>query len=356
MEKKNNRKNEHVSLAEHFYTETHQTDFDHIRFVHHSIPETGTQKIDLSTSFAGLSMTQPFYINAMTGGSSWTKKVNEKLATVARETGLLMASGSLSAGLKDPSVADSFTIIRETNPNGQILANLGGGQTLENAKKAINLIQANGLQIHLNTPQEIVMPEGDRDFSSWLTKLEQIVKGVDVPVIVKEVGFGMSRETMQQLASIGVKTIDVSGKGGTNFAQIENYRRTKNSMDFLEDWGQSTAISLLEAQPLMGSTEILASGGIRTQMDILKSLSLGAHAAGISGYFLHYVLQHGVDETIAHVEQIKEQLVAVMTLLGAESVADLQKTDLIITGPVRDWCEARDIDYRSFARRNQLFD
>lgn len=355
MEKKNNRKNEHVSLAEHFYTETHETDFNHIRFVHHSIPETGTHKIDLSTSFAGLSMAQPFYINAMTGGSPWTKKINEKLAIVARDTGLLMASGSLSAGLKDPSVADSFTIIRETNPTGQILANLGGGQTLENAKKAIDLIQANALQIHLNTPQEIVMPEGDRDFSSWMTKLEQIVNGVDVPVIAKEVGFGMSLETIQQLQSIGIKTIDVSGKGGTNFAQIENYRRTKNSMDFLEVWGQSTAISLLEAHPFMDSTEILASGGIRTQMDILKSLALGAKAAGISGYFLHYILQNGVEETIAHVEQIKEQLVSVMTLLGAESVAELQQTDLIITGSVKDWCDARNIDFRSFARRNRIF-
>lgn len=353
MEKKNNRKNEHVSLAEHFYAETHESDFKHIRFVHHSIPETGTQKIDLSTSFAGLSMSQPFYINAMTGGSAWTKKINQKLATVARETGLAMASGSLSAGLKDPSVADSFTIIRETNPNGQILANLGGGQTLENAKKAVDLIQANALQIHLNTPQEIVMPEGDRDFSSWLTKLEQIVNGVDVPVVVKEVGFGMSRETIQQLTSIGVKTIDVSGKGGTNFAQIENYRRTQNPMDFLEDWGQSTTISLLEAHPFMDTTEILASGGIRTQMDILKSLALGARAAGISGYFLHYILQNGVEETIAHVEQIKEQLVSVMTLLGTETVADLQRTDVVITGPVKEWCEARDIDFRSFAQRNQ---
>ena len=354
MEKKNNRKNEHVSLAEHFYQDTHQTDFDHLRFVHHSLPETGTQKIDISTSFAGLSMNQPIYINAITGGSTWTKKVNEKLATVARETGMLMASGSLSAGLKDPSVADSFTIIRETNPNGLVLANLGGGQTLENAKKAIDLVQADGLQIHLNTPQEIVMPEGDRDFSTWMSELERIVNGVDVPVIVKEVGFGMSHETIQQLTSIGVKTIDVSGMGGTNFAQIENYRRKENKLDFLEGWGQSTAISLLEAQSFIHSSEILASGGIRTSMDIVKSLSLGARAVGVSGHFLHSVLKNGVEETIVEIEQLKEHIVAIMTLLGAETIADLQYADVIISGPVKEWCEARGIDYRSYARRNQL--
>lgn len=353
--KKNNRKNEHVSLAEHFYREEHQTDFDSLHFVHHSFSSTGTQKIDIATSFAGFTMNQPFYINAMTGGSKWTKKINEKLALVAKETGLLMATGSVSAALKDPSVEDSFTVVREANPNGLILANLGGGKTLEHAKKAVDLIQADGLQIHLNTPQEIVMPEGDRDFSTWVDELEKIVSGVGVPVIVKEVGFGMSRETIQQLTSIGIKTIDVSGKGGTNFSQIENYRRKEDKMDYLEDWGQSTAISLLEAQPFIENSEILASGGIRTPLDIVKSLSLGAKSVGISGHFLHTILKEdGVDQTIALVEQLKARVADIMTLLSAESISDLQQSDLIITGSVKDWCEARGIDYKSFARRNQL--
>lgn len=187
-----------------------------------------------------------------------------------------------------------------------------------------------------------------------MSELECIVNGVDVPVIVKEVGFGMSHETIQQLTSIGVKTIDVSGMGGTNFAQIENYRRKENKLDFLEGWGQSTAISLLEAQSFIHSSEILASGGIRTSMDIVKSLSLGARAVGVSGHFLHSVLKNGVEETIVEIEQLKEHIVAIMTLLGAETIAELQYTDVIISGAVKDWCEARGIDYRSYARRNQL--
>lgn len=353
--KKNNRKNEHVSLAEHFYREEQQTDFDSLHFVHHSFSQTGTQKIDLSTSFAGFSMAQPIYINAMTGGSKWTKKINEKLAIVARETGLLMATGSVSAALKDPSVEDSFTVVREANPNGLILANLGGGKKLEHAKKAVDLLQADGLQMHLNTPQEIVMPEGDRDFSTWIEDLEDIVANVGVPVIAKEVGFGMSRETIQLLTEIGIKTVDISGKGGTNFAQIENYRRKDDKMDYLEDWGQSTVISLLEAQPFIHDTEILASGGIRTPLDIVKSLSLGAKAAGISGHFLHFILKEdGVDQTIALVENMKQHVADIMTLLRAENIADLQQADVIISGTVKEWCEARGIDYKAFARRNQL--
>lgn len=353
--KKNNRKNEHVSLAEHFYHEERQSDFDSLHFVHHSFSKTGTKKIDISTSFAGFQMNQPFYINAMTGGSPWTKKVNAKLAEVAKETGLLMATGSVSAALKDPSVEDSFTIVRDINPNGQILANLGGGKTLEHAKHAVDLIQADGLQIHLNTPQEIVMPEGDRDFSTWIKELESIVAYVGVPVIVKEVGFGMSRETIQQLKALGVKTVDVSGKGGTNFAQIENYRRKEDKMDYLEGWGQSTAISLLEAQPFLNDVEILSSGGIHTPLDIVKSLALGAKAAGLSGHLLHSILQdNGVEKTIALVEQMKTRVADIMTLLSAESLPELQQTDLIITGAVKDWCEARGIEYKSFARRNQI--
>ena len=352
MKKTNNRKNEHVSLAEHFYEDEKSSGFSDLRFVHHSFSETNTKDIDLSTSFAGFSMDFPFYMNAMTGGSKWTKQVNEKLATVAKETNLAMATGSISAALKNPSVSDSFTIVRETNPDGLIFANLGAGQTVENARRAVDLIKADAIQIHLNTPQEIVMPEGDRNFSSWLSNIEEISNQLTVPVIVKEVGFGMSRKTIQQLQSIGIQTIDISGKGGTNFAQIENYRRKNYKLDILEDWGQSTVVSLLEAQDFISDTSILASGGIKNPFDIVKSLALGAKAVGISGFFLHSVLKEGVDETIQAVENWKEQLIALYTLLGSQTTEGLKQSDIIISGESKDWCEARKIDYKSFAQRS----
>lgn len=352
MKPTNNRKNEHVSLAEKFAKETRKSDFDSFRFVHHSFPEMSVADASISTSFAGLEMASPFYINAMTGGSTWTKKVNEKLALIARETGIAMATGSISAALKDHSVEDSYTIVREVNPNGMVFANLGTGQTLENAKKAVDLIQADALQIHVNSPQEIVMPEGDRDFSNWLTELENIVHHLAVPVIVKEVGFGMSRETIQQLTSIGVKTIDISGQGGTNFAQIENYRRTTEKFDYLEDWGQSTVISLVEAQPFINEIDLLASGGIRNPLDIVKALSLGAKGVGISGLFLHMALRDGVEATILEVNAWKNQIASIMTLLGKKSIKDLSQADIILLGEVKDWCELRKIDASIFANRS----
>jgi len=221
----------------------------------------------------------------MTGGSPKTAIINHDLATVARETNLAMASGSISAGIKHPETQESFRIIRKTNPNGLIFANLGAEHSLENAKIAVDLLEANALQLHVNAPQELVMPEGERNFNGWLQNIEKIVANLEVPVIVKEVGFGMSQETIQQLIDVGVKTIDISGRGGTNFAQIENARRDQNDLNFTSDWGQSTAVSLLESYSLQNQVEILASGGIKTPMDMIKALSLGAKATGLQLMF-----------------------------------------------------------------------
>ena len=352
MNSANNRKNEHVSLAMNFFQESFKSDFDALHYVHHSFPQMAVKEADLSTSFATFQLEFPFYINAMTGGSDWTKKLNKKLAIVAHETGIAMSTGSVSAALKDASVKDSFTIIREVNPTGLVFANLGAGQTVENAKKAVALLNADALQIHINAPQELIMPEGDRDFSNWLDQLAAITSAIEVPVIAKEVGFGMSRETIDLILSAGIKTIDISGKGGTNFAQIENYRRKTNKIDYLENWGQSSVISLLEAQDYLVKTDILASGGIRHPLDIIKALSLGSKAVGISSLILNMVINDGIDETINQINDWKENLKLIMTMLGKQTIAELQKTDIIINDEAKDWCLARGIDYTRFAVRS----
>lgn len=352
MPKTNNRKNEHVSLSEKFYAQG-DSSFKDVAFVHHSFPNQDVKDVDLSVSLGSLPFSSPFFINAMSGGSAWTGKVNEKLAVIARETGLAMATGSVSAALKDPSQAGSFKIVRQTNPDGLIFANLGAGHGLENAKRAVDLLDADALQIHLNAPQEIVMPEGDREFSNWIHNLQEIVDGLSVPLLVKEVGFGMSRETVALLESIGVKFIDVSGRGGTNFAQIENYRRKDFKLDDFEGWGQSTVVSLLEAQESIKTASIIASGGIRRPMEIVKSLALGASISGLSSQVMHMALDD-VDETIMTIVNWKEEIRRIMTLLGAASVNDLRKTDLILSGASADWCEARKIDKSRYAFRSTL--
>ncbi|MDZ7834790.1 MAG: type 2 isopentenyl-diphosphate Delta-isomerase [Alkalibacterium sp.] len=351
MPKTNNRKNEHVSLSEKFY-DRGDSSFKDIRFIHHSLPQRDVRDVDLSVSLGSLQFSAPFFINAMSGGSAWTGKVNEKLAIIARETDLAMATGSVSAALKNPAQADTFKIVRQTHPNGLIFANLGAGHGLENAKRAVDLLDADAIQIHLNAPQEIVMPEGDREFSKWLENLQSIVNGLPLPVIVKEVGFGMSRETVELLESIGVKLIDVSGRGGTNFAQIENYRRKDYKLDDFEAWGQSTVVSLLEAQETAGKASIIASGGIRRPMEIVKSLALGASINGLSSQIMHMALDD-VDKTITTINNWKEEIRAIMTMLGAVSTEDLKKTDLIISGSSADWCEARNIDRRRYSFRSE---
>ncbi|SFC29792.1 isopentenyl-diphosphate delta-isomerase [Alkalibacterium subtropicum] len=350
MPKTNNRKNEHVSLSEKFYKEG-DSSFKDIAFVHHSFPQCDVKDISLDVSMLDLPFTSPFFINAMSGGSTWTGKVNEKLAVIARETNLAMATGSVSAALKDPSQADTFQIVRKTNPNGVVFANLGAGHGLENAKRAVDLLDADALQIHLNAPQEIVMPEGDREFSDWIENIQSIVEGLDRPVIVKEVGFGMSRETVQLLESIGVKLIDISGKGGTNFAQIENYRRKDFKLDDFEAWGQSTVASLLEAQESVSQASLIASGGIRRPMEIVKALALGASLSGLSSQIMHMALDD-VDQTIQTLTHWKEEIKRIMTLLGAKTIEDLKKTDIIITGDSAEWCEARAIDKHRYAFRS----
>lgn len=346
-----NRKDEHVSLARAFHQKPKENDFDAVRMVHSSLVTTRPEEIDLSTEILGLQLSAPFYINAMTGGSEKTKKINHDLALIARETNLMMATGSVSAALKDPNVADSYSVVREVNPDGLILGNMGAGRTSEDAKKIVDLLQADGMQIHVNVPQELVMPEGDRDFHEWAQNIQQTIQKLDVPVIVKEVGFGMNRETIQQLQTLGVKAVDVSGRGGTSFSQIENARRKKRELSYLDDWGQSTVISLLEAQEFDPLT-ILASGGIRDAYDIFKALCLGAKAVGISATILDHLISKGIDATIEMIEDWKAQLQRLYLMTNKKKTVDLIHNPVIIGGAPKEWCQARGIDYKKLAVRS----
>lgn len=349
MPKQTNRKNEHVSLSENFYSDG-DSSFKDLHFVHHSFPGMDVADVDLATRLGEMEFSVPFFINAMTGGSEWTGKLNQNLAILAREADLAIATGSISAALKQPEFTDSYSIIRKENPNGLVFANLGAGHGAENAKKAIDIVQANALQIHLNAPQEVVMPEGDREFSNWIENIEDILANIDVPLIVKEVGFGMSGETVQLLEDIGVKYIDISGKGGTNFAQIENFRRQNKKLDNLESWGQTTSVSLLEAMEVQQKSQIISSGGIRNAQDIVKSLALGASLVGVSSEFMHLILKD-VDEAIERVAEWKLEIERTMTLLGSKTIQDLQQTDLIISGETAHWAELRGIDLKKYANR-----
>lgn len=345
------RKNDHVRLAA---EQQHQLDghneFDDVSFVHHALAGIDRSDVSLTTRFAGIEWPVPLYINAMTGGSEKTGAINRDLAVAARETGVPIATGSMSAYLADESVAGTFRVLREENPNGFVMANINANATVEQARRAVDLLRADALQIHVNTIQETVMPEGDRSFSAWVPRIEEIATGVDVPVIVKEVGFGLSRETVFTLQRLGVRVADVGGSGGTNFARIENGRRELADYAFLDGWGQSTPACLLDARG--AGIPVLASGGIRHPLDVARGLALGASAAGVSGRFLRTLLDGGVGALISQISTWVDQLAALMTALGARTPADLARCDVLVRGDLRAFCADRGIDTACLANRS----
>lgn len=343
--KREQRKNEHVEIAM-AQGDATISDFDEIRFVHHSIPSVDVDDIDLTSQLKDFTLDQPLYINAMTGGSEWTKQINEKLAVIARETGIAMAVGSTHAALRNSKMASSFSIVRDTNPNGIIFSNVGADVPVDKAVESVKLLDAQALQVHVNAPQELVMPEGNRTFSTWMENLAQIVSRVDVPVIVKEVGFGMSKETIKSLNEIGVRYVDVSGRGGTNFVDIENERRTYKDMDYLGLWGQTTVESLLESASYQQDMDILASGGVRTPLDAVKCLALGASAVGMSRPFLNQVENYGITETLNYTAQFTDHMKKIMTMLDVKTIKDLKQTQMVFSPKLQSWIEQRGLDIR----------
>lgn len=330
------RKDEHVKHVLNQPKQT-DTDFNRVHLIHHSLPDFNLEDIDLSSSFGAIKWNVPLYINAMTGGSEWTKEINEKLALVAKETGLPMSLGSMHAAIKDSALKSSFSVARKVNPHGFLIANVGADVSAAHVHEVIELINADALQIHVNAAQELIMPEGDREFKIWKQNIEKIVNTVSIPVIVKEVGFGMNRETISSLIELGVTNIDISGRGGTNFAAIENQRREYQEMDYMYTWGQSTVVSLLESQPFQDNVHILASGGVTTPLDAVKCLALGAQAVGMSKIVLERVMNDGVEETVHFINNFIYQMKKITLLTNSRSLEDLKHTPKVLSSELENW-------------------
>lgn len=358
-----NRKDAHLALADAQYNPRADSGFDSVRFMPNALPQLALDEVDSSvrvfakeaSSADGTSASadatsastsiltpsflwrSPMYINAMTGGSSNAQKINAQLARVAAKTGVAIASGSLSAALQNNALSDTFSVIRSENPRGFVMANVSAGTSASDAMRAVGMLQANALQVHLNAAQELVMPEGDRDFRNWLKNIEQSVRScerVRVPVVVKETGCGMTARDVLRLRNIGVRAVDVSGRGGTNFVTIENARRSRGGYDYLADWGLTTVESLIDIQKCdalkADPVEIFASGGVRTPLDVVRALALGASAVGVAGEFLHTLMHEGEDALLQQILDWQEQIRVIMALLGCKSVADLRdKTEFV---------------------------
>ena len=326
--------------------------FGDITLIHNCLPELALKDIDLSTSCAGLSLSHPIIINAMTGGSDAVRQVNAELAEFAQATKSVMAVGSQRAALENPESIDSYSVVRKVYPDGIFWANLSAQATVEDAKRAVDMIGAVALQIHLNPAQELVMGEGDRDFSKFLSRVTLIASGVGVPVIIKEVGFGIAMEQASRLAAAGVRAIDVGGAGGTNFIAVEAARTDIVLPPELASWGIPTAISAVETASVIDSTvSMIVSGGVRTPLDVVKSLALGGCAVGMASPVLRMTREAGLAGSVKIFNDFLDQIRLFMALVGAPSIQALHQIPLVITGRTADWLAVRGIDVRRFGIR-----
>jgi isopentenyl-diphosphate delta-isomerase len=347
------RKNEHVQLVMESRREQPNptSDFDDGELVHHALDGIDPARVDLAADVGPWRWAAPLLISGMTGGSESTGRINRALAIAARETGTPIASGSMSVVLDEPDTLPTFRVLRDENPDGIVLANLGAERSPDDARRVVDLLGADGLQVHVNAAQETVMPEGSHGFDRWAGNIEAIVDAVEVPVLVKEVGSGLSGRTLSRLHSLGVRLADVAGRGGTDFAAVENARRAGRDYAYLAGWGQSAVCCLLDVPD--PAPQVIASGGVRHPLDVVRALALGARAVSVAGAFLAVAVDGDEAATVAELRRWREHLTAIHALVGAPSPADLTATDVLLHGRVLEFARLRGIDAGALARRSR---
>ncbi|PSR21525.1 MAG: type 2 isopentenyl-diphosphate Delta-isomerase [Sulfobacillus acidophilus] len=346
MEERHNsreqRKEEHIQAVQ-ALPDQGGTGFEDVVLLPESASEVNFDEVSIDTNFLGHSLRSPVMINAMTGGTPLALQINQRLASFARHNGLAMAVGSETAALDDPAAMKSYAIVRETNPDGLVIANVGMGTTVERAQQAIDLIDANLLQIHWNTAQELFMAEGDRNFRGMLARFAEVCEAVSVPVIAKEVGQGMSGRAARRFVAHGARGIDIGGMGGTNFIAVEAWRRGVTVDQQWLRWGVPTAASLTEVvAEVKPAVAVIASGGIRSGHDVAKALSIGAHAVGIAGPLMRLaVAENGQEAMTKWLEELHLTLKMIMVLSAVRTVPELRRRPVLVMGRTREWLQIR---------------
>ena len=306
------RKKDHIRLA--LADKTTLTSLDAYAIDYNSVPRFGLDNLDTSTTICNKKWQFPFFINAITAGGEECNKINQDFMEVSKACGIEFFPGSYSPALKDKNDEAAY-------PKGYSM-NLGLDKDPNLILDAIEKTKAQYIQLHTNPLQEIVMPEGDHNFESWLSTLTEVSKKSPIPVILKETGFGMNEETIKLAINLNLAAVDVSGMGGTNFARIENGRREDKST-YLENIGYTTAESLEFAAPYRDKIDIIASGGIRNPLDVVKCLALGAKAVGVSKTFLEILVNDGKEALIDEIEKWKKELKFLMILMNAKNIDEL---------------------------------
>lgn len=312
--------------------------FERYRLVHQALPELDLDEIDAGVPLLGRILHLPLLISSMTGGAAAAGAINRNLASAAQARGIAMGVGSQRAGIEEGQTADTFRV-RDVAPDILLLANLGAvqlnyGYTVDQCRQAVEMIEADALILHLNPLQEALQADGDRNWKGLLDKIEAICRTVGVPVVVKEVGWGISEASARRLAAAGVAVIDVAGAGGTSWSEVEYHRATEEAQRRLArtfaDWGLPTAESLLAAQRAAPGLPLIASGGMRNGIDAAKALALGASAVGIASPFLKAAAA-SPEEVLRAIDQFAAELRTAMFCAGAGSVPALREPGRLVT-------------------------
>lgn len=329
------RKADHIriNLEEDVNFRTLTTGLEHYRFIHNALPELDLNAIDISTSFLGKPLKAPLLIASMTGGAAQAEPINFRLAEAAEQTGIAMGVGSQRAALEDEALAATFRI-RHLAPNAVLLANFGAvqlnyGYGLDHCRRAVDMLAADALILHFNALQEAVQPEGDTNFSGLYDKVTQLCHSLEVPVIAKEVGWGFSEENVRRLVNCGIAAIDVAGSGGTSWSQVEMYRAQTEAQRRVAatfvDWGTPTSDAVLNARRASSYLPIIASGGLRSGLDIAKCIALGADLGSMAGPFLKAAVQ-SVAAIVETIEITQAELRIAMFAAGIPNLVELQGT------------------------------
>lgn len=346
------RKLEHLLICENYDVEFKDktTGFEDIELIHKALPEINKNKIDMSVSTFGKKLDIPLFITAITGGHRYAKSINEKLAISAQEKNIALGVGSQRAGVEHPELADTYDVVRENAPDCLLVGNIGVPQ-LDLAGDAVGMLDADILAIHLNPLQESIQPEGDLDASGYLRSMEEVVDLIDLPIMAKETGCGISKECAIQLVDAGFDYIDVEGAGGTSWAAVETYRSDEKFYgETFWDWGIPTAISTVEVASSV-NVPIISSGGIRNGLEAAKAIALGADAVGMALPFLKHSITS--DQIIEYINKFEESLKIAMFLVGANNIEELKKSNLIIKGQTKEWLNDRGFNTTKYSRREK---
>jgi isopentenyl-diphosphate delta-isomerase type 2 len=324
------RKEKHLSIcadASRFSVEGNSTGLDGVHFIHDALPEIGDDEIDLTVDFLGQRVNAPIFISCMTGGSDKGFFANRELAMAAQEKRYPVGMGSIRILFDHPELFEHFHL-KALAPDVPVLANIGGVQIRDqDHRKLFELIkklEVDSLVVHLNPGQELFQPEGDRDFRGIKDSIRRLCAGAPVPIIVKETGFGIRPQRVRDLLDSGVAYVDVAGAGGTNWVTVEAYRIPEEEREVAEefaDWGIPTAVLLACLKQHTG--KILASGGIRTGLDVAKSIALGAHSAGLALPLIREVVSGGAEAVVGYLDHLENTLRSVLILTASRSPKEL---------------------------------